>query len=90
LSRIRVPIPVSFNATITLENGTLLFANQAGQFLASRDKGRTLQILNTPRLPPIAAMEPLGNGLLVTVGFGGVIPIPLSNAAPVVKTGENK
>ena len=89
-TQVNVPIPVSFSATTTLEDGTLLFANQAGELLASRDGGRTLRILDTPRLPPVAAMEYLGDGTLFTVGFGGVIPVPLSGWAPTAKIGESK
>lgn len=90
LTRTEVPAPISFSAAKTLDNGTLLFANQAGQLLASRDGGRTIQILDTPRLPPIASMASFGDNVILTVGLGGVIPVPLPGVNAAVNTGDNE
>ena len=73
----QVPIPVSFSAIARGEGGALYFANQAGLLLVSRDGGRTLMPLDAPHLPPLASLLATGSGHLLTVGWGGVIPVPL-------------
>ena len=76
------PIPVSFSATTQLGDGTRVFANQAGQLLATNDGGKTLHPLPVQGLPPISGIADAGNGMLMTVGFMGAIPVPLEQAAP--------
>lgn len=78
----QVPIPVSFSAVTRGEGGALYFANQAGLLLVSRDGGRTLIPLNAPHLPPLASLMVAGPGHLLTVGWGGVIPVPLKGSGP--------
>ena len=72
-------MPVSFSAITALADGRLLFANQAGLVLESRDHGRSLQPLAIPRMPPLAGMTELRDGSIVTVGFGGALRIPSAN-----------
>lgn len=74
----RVPIPVSFSAVAAGEGGVLYFANQAGLLLVSHDGGHTLVPLDAPHLPPLASLVPLGTDALLTVGWGGAIPVPLA------------
>lgn len=76
--QIAVPVPVSFSAAAQLDNGTLLFANQAGQLLTSPDKGATIIPLPEKGLPPTSGFADAGNGVLMTVGFAGAIPVPMS------------
>ncbi|MDF1552253.1 MAG: YCF48-related protein [Deferrisomatales bacterium] len=76
----QVPIPVSFSAIARDGGGTLYFANQAGLLLVSHDGGRTLIPLNAPHLPPLASLMAAGPDHLLTVGWGGVIPVPLGTA----------
>lgn len=78
--RVPVPIPASLNAIARADDGTLYFANQAGLVLASRDQGRTLQPLAARRLPPVAALIPLGAKKLMTVGWGGAMALSLEAA----------
>jgi photosystem II stability/assembly factor-like uncharacterized protein len=82
--QIAVPIPVSFSAAAQLADGTLLFANQAGQLLTSPDKGATIIPVPETGLPPTSGFAEAGNGMLITVGFAGAIPVPMSlpGAAP--------
>ncbi|MFH0728064.1 MAG: YCF48-related protein [Pseudomonadota bacterium] len=79
-SPVSVPIPASLNAVTRAEDGTLYFANQAGFVLVSRDQGRTLRPLPARRLPPVAALISLGPKALLTVGWGGAIPVSLEAA----------
>jgi photosystem II stability/assembly factor-like uncharacterized protein len=74
---VAAPLPISFSAVEQGEDGTLYFANHAGFLLRSHDQGRTLTPLDAPRLPPIAALESIGRTGLLTVGFGGAIPVSL-------------
>jgi len=76
----QVPIPVSFSAIARDEGGALYFGNQAGLLLVSHDDGRTLIPLNAPHLPPLASLMAAGPDHLLTVGWGGVIPVPLGTA----------
>jgi photosystem II stability/assembly factor-like uncharacterized protein len=76
----RVPIPVSLSAIARGEGATLYFANQAGMLLVSHDGGRTLMPLSAPHLPPLASLLASRPDKLLTVGWGGVIPVPLSTA----------
>lgn len=72
------PNPVNLTTMIWLADGRLVFCNQAGQFLVSTDQGKSLQALPAPPLPPMAGMVEVGNGIVLTVGVAGVIPIPLN------------
>ena len=76
-TKVAVPIPVSLSASTVTADGTAIFSNQAGQLLVSRDKGQTMQPTGAIALPPIAGLADIGSGTLMTVGYGGVIPVPL-------------
>jgi photosystem II stability/assembly factor-like uncharacterized protein len=80
-----VPVPVSFTASGQLGNGVLIFANQAGMLLESRDQGRTMQVIDVQRMAPISSFIPINDGNLLTVGYGGVnriqLPSPDSEAS---------
>ncbi|HTR27152.1 MAG TPA: YCF48-related protein [Terriglobales bacterium] len=84
---VAVPVPVSFSAVTVTSAGGLVFANQAGQLLTRTDNGQALQPLSTAGLPPISGIVEAGNGLLMTVGFGGVIPVPLNEGTAQSKAG---
>ncbi len=85
--QVQVPIPVSFSAVTLMGDGSLVFANQAGMLLASNDKGETIHPLPATGLPPISGIADAGNGMLMTVGFAGAIPVPLNAAGAAPSTG---
>ena len=70
-TKVQVPVPVSFSAAVVMADGTPFFANQAGMLLVSQDKGVSMRPLPAGNLPPIAGMTEIGNGMLMTVGYGG-------------------
>lgn len=74
---VEVPEKVSITDIGSTEEGLIYFSNQAGSLLACLNYGHPLFSLDAPRLPPIAALMPVGKGKLFTVGFGGVIPVSL-------------
>ncbi len=84
----RVPVEVSFTAAGHLEDGTLLFANQAGMLLSSRDGGRSMQMTAMPRLAPISGFIGTGTGGLITVGYGGAIRVQLPSRGSKGKGGQ--
>jgi hypothetical protein len=88
--KIDVPIPVSFSAATVLGDGSLIFANQAGQLMASTDRGQTIHPLPAMGLPPISGITDAGGGMLMTVGYAGAIPVPLSAAGPGSGNGGSK
>jgi hypothetical protein len=71
-------------------DGSLMFANQAGQLLASNDKGQTIHPLPAMGLPPISGIADAGGGMLMTVGYAGAIPVPLSAPGPGASNGGSK
>jgi photosystem II stability/assembly factor-like uncharacterized protein len=56
-------------------NGRVLLATQAGQILASRDGGRTLQVI-AENLPPVTKIAVLPDGSLLATSLRGVLHIP--------------
>ena len=76
-TKVQVPVPVSFSAATEMSDGTIVFANQGGMLLASQDKGASMRPLPSGTLPPVAGVADEGHGVLLTVGYGGVIPIPV-------------
>ena len=88
--KVEVPVPVSFSAAAVMSDGTLVFANQGGMLLASQDKGVSLQPLPSGSLPPIAGVADEGHGVLLTVGYGGVIPVPVGTMTAAGKSGGAK
>jgi photosystem II stability/assembly factor-like uncharacterized protein len=78
----------SFSDIISLSNGTLLFANQAGIILVSRDHGKTIQTVDSQRLAPISALLDIGNNNIMTAGYGGVVRIQLPSSGSDDKGGK--
>ena len=89
-TKVDVPVPVSFSSGVVLSDGTLIFANQAGMLLASQDKGASLRPLPAATLPPIAGMADVGKGLVMTVGYGGAIPVPVAAMTAAIRSGGSK
>jgi photosystem II stability/assembly factor-like uncharacterized protein len=89
-TKVDVPIPVSLSAAAVMSDGTLVFANQAGMLLASQDKGVSLRPLPSGTLPPIAGVADEGHGVLLTVGYGGVIPVPVGTMTSSSQSGGAK
>lgn len=70
----QVASPVSFTSALPLSDGRLLFVNQAGQVLESRDGGRTLTLRMRPPGAPLAALATgRETDTLIGAGFGGVV-----------------
>ncbi len=88
--KVEVPVPVSFSAATVMSDGTLVFANQGGMLLASQDKGVSLRPLPSGSLPPIAGVADEGHGVLLTVGYGGVIPVPVGTMTASSQSGGAK
>lgn len=77
-NKIDVPVEVSFSAATRTEDGSMIFSNQAGMILISRDNGHTMTVLDVSRLAPISGIVPLDSETLMTVGYGGAIPVKLT------------
>ncbi|MBN1626009.1 MAG: hypothetical protein JW944_05745 [Deltaproteobacteria bacterium] len=70
---------VSFSSAICLDDGTMVFSNQGGVILKSNDNGRTITTVpDAPRLAPISSIIRINKDTLMTVGYGGAIPVKLS------------
>jgi photosystem II stability/assembly factor-like uncharacterized protein len=78
----------SFSDIIRLSDGTLLFGNQAGIILESRDHGKTIETVDSLRLAPISALLDMGNKNIMTVGYGGAIRIELPSSGSNDKGGQ--
>jgi photosystem II stability/assembly factor-like uncharacterized protein len=82
------PVKSSISASTILPDGVIVFADLEGSFLESRDGGRTLHLLDVPRIPPVAALVASRDGAaLVTVGLGGVIRIQLPESVRKASSG---
>lgn len=68
-----MPGPASIMASAQTPEGDLLLATQAGQVL--RLQGAQVTPLNTVPLPSPAALLPLAQGRVLTVGVAGVVPV---------------
>jgi len=68
----------SFSDIVLMENGALVFANQAGILLQSLDHGRTIYTVDSQRVAPISSILPMGNNIIMTAGLGGAIRVQLS------------
>jgi photosystem II stability/assembly factor-like uncharacterized protein len=84
---------ISFTGVIHDRNDRLLFANQAGMLLESRDRGRTIKVVNVPRLAPVSSMAMIPNGdqnqnAIMTVGFGGAVRVQLPSSEESEKGGQ--
>ncbi len=89
-TKINVSVPVSFSASVVMADGRAVFSNQAGMLLACGDKCEAILPVPAPGLPPIAGLADVGNGMLMTVGYGGAIPVPLSAMNTTAKNGGAK
>jgi photosystem II stability/assembly factor-like uncharacterized protein len=78
----------SFSDVIRLSDGTLIFANQSGIILESRDQGKTIQTVDSLRLAPISALLDMGNNNIMIAGYGGVIRVQLPSSGPDDKGGK--
>jgi photosystem II stability/assembly factor-like uncharacterized protein len=72
----KVDAGVSFTHVSAGGDDILLFANQAGMLLESHDRGRTIKLVEVPRLPPVSSMALVPGAdhdrhMVMTVGYGG-------------------
>jgi photosystem II stability/assembly factor-like uncharacterized protein len=77
-----VAVGVSFTNVTQYRDDILLFANQAGMLLESRDRGRSIKRIDAPRLAPVSSMAmmpgaDLNQHTIMTVGFGGAVRVQL-------------
>ena len=79
-SKVEIPTPVTISVATTLTDGTLLFINQAGQILRSRDQGKTIEVVPAPPLPPTGAIVQEKQGML-SAGLYGVIPFSIEGVS---------
>ncbi len=88
-TKVEVPVPVSFSAAVVMADSTTVFANQVGTILICNDRCQTMRPIALSGLPPIAGLADAGNGMVMTVGYGGIIPVPVGamNAAETNKGG---
>lgn len=86
-TKVDLPVPVSLSASVVLADGSAVFSNQAGTLLISTDQGKTMRPLPASGLPPIAGLADAGNGTLMTVGYGGVIPVSIGAKASSARNG---
>lgn len=86
-TKVQSPSNVNLSAMTWLSNGSLLLLNQDGKMLISHDQGKTIETLAVPSLPPSGGMIDAGNGMIMTVGVAGVIPVPLAAVAATMPHG---
>jgi photosystem II stability/assembly factor-like uncharacterized protein len=84
---------VSFTYVTQCRHDVLLFANQAGMLLESRDRGKTIKLIDVPRLAPVASMAMMPSAdhnqhTIMTVGFGGVVRVQLPSSDAGEKGGQ--
>lgn len=83
-----VAIDVSFTKVTPGESGILLFANQGGMLLESRDQGKSIHIIDVPRLNPISSLVSISDSEqgydVMTVGYGGAVRVRL----PLMETDD--
>jgi photosystem II stability/assembly factor-like uncharacterized protein len=82
LHKSEVDAGVSFTNVTLCRQDILLFANQAGMLLESRDRGRTIKVIDVPRLAPVSSMTMIPSSdnnqrTVMTVGFGGAVGVQL-------------
>jgi photosystem II stability/assembly factor-like uncharacterized protein len=84
---------VSFTNVTQGRHDLLLFANQAGMVLESRDRGKTIKVVKVPRLAPVSSMALVPSGdhdqdTIMTVGYGGAVPVQLPASKQSTKGGQ--
>lgn len=77
---------VSFTYVAQCRHDILLFANQAGMILESRDRGRTIKVIEVPRLAPVSSLAVIPSSdhdrhTIMTVGYGGAFRVQLPSSA---------
>ena len=80
-----VDVGVSFTSVIQCRHDILLFANQAGMILESRDRGRTIKAIDVPRLAPVSSLAVLPSAdhdrhAIMTVGYGGALRVQMPSS----------
>jgi len=88
-----VGAPVSFTKVIHCEHDVLLFANQGGMLMESRDEGKTIRVLDVARLNPVASLAQIpgadhNNRIVMTVGYGGAVRVQLPSSDTSDKGGQ--
>jgi photosystem II stability/assembly factor-like uncharacterized protein len=85
-SAVNITSGVSFNSALALDDGRLLFVDQAGRILLSRDNGESVHFYQRPPGAPLVVLAEHGRDDRVTGGgFGGLAQIPLKPANEVNK-----
>jgi photosystem II stability/assembly factor-like uncharacterized protein len=77
-AQLATPQPATITALAGAADGSLLLASQAG--MVWRLQGDALQPVNTRPLPMPAALLPLRDGSLLSLGVAGVLPVTASEA----------
>jgi photosystem II stability/assembly factor-like uncharacterized protein len=88
-----VEIQVSFTCVASCEHDILIFANQGGMLLESRDRGKTIQMLDVPRMSTVSSLVPIpdkdhDDHTIMTVGFGGAVRVQLPSSDAGEKGGQ--
>lgn len=86
--QLSVSAPVSFNAAITLDDGTGLLVNQAGQVFYTDLAENTVKPLPLEPLPPLANIIRSSDGHVVVAGYRG--PVRLENVIEAVSRGAGE
>ena len=73
-SEVTLPAKAALTASALVKEG-LVVANEAGQFLLSRDEGRSFQALEMPQPFPVSGLAIAADGQWVMVGPRGVLAI---------------
>lgn len=69
--------PVSISASTTLQNGSLVFANQSGQLMISTDGGKRMDLLPITPPGPLSALLQTADGSIIVAGLNGLNRITL-------------
>lgn len=76
--RIEGMAPVSIIGTSPLVDGGLLLANQEGQMFVDRP-GSSVKAITIPPMQPLAGVLQLKDGVLLALGVGGVVRVPMGH-----------
>nr|WP_146219663.1 YCF48-related protein [Pseudomonas sp. RW407] len=76
-SRSDVPAPITIVSAVSAPDGRVIYANQAGQILASRKDGAQLRVEGSNAGMPLTAIAMDGEGDLLATSFAGVVRLPL-------------
>ncbi len=77
-AQLAMPMPATITALAATADGGVLLASQAGFVL--RLQGDALQPLNAQPLPMPAALLPLPDGTLLSLGVAGVLPVAVAGS----------